>query len=161
MIDAQHAGELQVVAEVGADVTVAVLPGPFRVERRESPVLPTGEKGIGRCTDSNLRSEQAALTPNIVAVRVDAQRQVEIEARSGSPCLVRDRLQLLLGQPLHVEMILLHRLVKIAFLHDAVAQRCGPSRPGRPAAFAYGPETGIVLGVRVRRQEATKRLGAL
>ena len=78
MVDAEHTGVPEVVAYASNKIAISLLPHPFRVRRREHPVLPPGKNGVRRCPGRCLQSETFTLTPHIIAVRVYAHRQVQI-----------------------------------------------------------------------------------
>src|SRR4030042_6904979 len=82
MVDAEDVRVLEVMPQVSDDVAVALLSDFFRVERGEIPVLPAGKNGIRRCPSGRPDSEDVTVLPNIKAVGVDAQGQVEIHLHS-------------------------------------------------------------------------------
>ena len=131
VVDAQHAGVGQVVAQDGAQVAVAVAALALRVDRVETPVLAEAEQRVRRCTDGGAAGEQLRLAPGVERRREDTERQVEVEAAGG----VGGARHLLLGGELGVEMEAVGGAVVGVGIEGTVggaglAHRLGPLLPG-------------------------------
>src|SRR5947199_1752 len=87
------------------DMAVALGTNAFGMERWKSPILTLGEERIRRRPGGDAGGKGLALTPDVVAIRVHAERQIEIKPRSAGAGLGCQGLQLFVGEPLNVEMI--------------------------------------------------------
>src|SRR5262249_58174481 len=79
MIDAEHARILEMMAQTINIVTIALLSKPVGVQRRESPVLTLGEKAVRGRAAADVQSKHLALAPDIVAVAVYAQWEIQVK----------------------------------------------------------------------------------
>src|SRR5689334_19451798 len=89
MVQAQHARVAHLETEDIAQVTIALLAQPLRMQRSKSPILPFAEKRVRRRAHVDAGRKSIAFAPKIVTRRMYAQRQVEIKlnaARTASIC---------------------------------------------------------------------------
>ncbi len=76
VVNAENTRMAKVMAQIGNNISVALLSDSFRVQRREFPVLPLGENGIRRRAGRGIQNEVAAFAPHIISVRVYSHGQV-------------------------------------------------------------------------------------
>jgi hypothetical protein len=156
MIDAKEGRVLELMSEVRDNVPVALLPDRLRMERRKAPILPPGEDDIRRGTPGHAQDKRLSFPPDIVAMRMDPEGKIEIEVYARAPCMLREYSDLLMGYPLDVEMVAPGPLVIISLREDAVTEGPSPRRPGGALPLARGPEAGVVLDLRMGRNEPPK-----
>ena len=78
MINSQLPGKLHMVMQIVADMAITFVAEAFRMLRRESPVLAFGKHHVGRGTNVGTIRIHMLTTPNVVTIRSDAKRQIEI-----------------------------------------------------------------------------------
>ena len=76
-----------------------------RIERRKAPVLAAREEEIGRRAGGNAFREMLAIAPRVVAVRIHAERKIEIEPEPAALRVIGDGAHLLRHPMLNVEVI--------------------------------------------------------
>src|SRR5690348_14526059 len=106
VIDPKQAGILKVVTDVSDCIFVMAQTGSFGMHGRKSPVLTCGEYWIGRGASCSFTNENLPVSPDVVTLRVQSERKVEVQHLSIARRLVRQRTELRLNTPLSVEMIL-------------------------------------------------------
>ena len=153
MIDAEHSRMLEMMAQTLDIVAIALLSKPVGLQRREAPVLTLGEKAVRRRASTNVQSKQLALAPDIVAVAVYSQWEVEVKRRPASSGLFRQRAHLFFGLPLHVEMILLDSFIVVAGSQPAIAMDRRPKLPWRSLALDFSAKRGVILRLRMSLNE--------
>ena len=159
VVDAQQPGMAEVVLEAGAHVAVTGLPGPLGVQRREPPVLAEREEEVGRGADAGIAHEAVLVVPDVEAVGVGADRQVEGEELAAALDPLGQRRQLTLHHPLGVEVEALDLCRALAGRQPAAAavRMAQPLRPGPPVRAVAGghrPEAGVAGGQREGLDEA-------
>ena len=80
VVDSEDSRVLEVMAEAIDPVRIAVLADSLRMQRRERPILAFGKESVRRRSSRGRRSKRIRALPNVEAGRVNAQRQVEVEA---------------------------------------------------------------------------------
>src|SRR5690606_20373937 len=132
VVDTQRSRVPQVVAKRTAQIRVAI--GTLRrgQDGVEAPVLSTAKKRVRWRTDRDAFGEELPESPRIVAVRMNPQRQVQIEAGgpAATPCIGQSG-HLLFGLPRGVEVAVLVRGLEVSFAQFARSQGlrpCGPAR---------------------------------
>jgi hypothetical protein len=161
MVDAQHAGKAHVMAQAFDIVAVALPADCFWLKRRKAPALALDKQTVGGRAAVDAEGEQISLAPDIVAVPVDAEGEVEIE-RGAAIARARGDLSNLLGAlPLNVEMIELGKFVVVLCLKLALAILFRPVKPAFAFALGLGAKLGIVLRYRVGGDETFKRTAPL
>src|SRR5688572_8814717 len=79
VVETDGAGVSEVSGEGITQVLIAVFAQAKRIERRKTPILSEREEWIGRRAGGESARKEIALSPDIVALGVDADRQVEVE----------------------------------------------------------------------------------
>ena len=158
VIHTQQLCVLHVVPQAVYKVPVAAEPGPFRMRRRETPVLPLREKPVGRDAARDAASKQVRVAPDVKPARVDTQGKVEIETRTRSPGLRRHLSHLRISGPLHVEVVEARGLVIIFGPQLAPPLGLGPMGPSRRSSLGRRPKAGIGLELWARRDIANEIL---
>ena len=161
VVDSDHPGQAQEVAQARDRVPITVPPDPLRRQRGEAPVLAPGEERIGRGAGRDPIEERAPLAPHVVTGGVHAEREVEVQAGAAPSRLSRRPLELLRGHPLRVEVIAsgafarlrIHRRQPISF-----GRR--PCTPRPAVALASCPEPRVVLHRGVAPDERLEGLPA-
>src|SRR5207249_533813 len=139
----------ELLAEASDHVGVPPLPSGLGMQRREHPVLSAREENVGRRARAHLANKRFAVAPNVLAGRVQAQGQVEAQARRPPAGLPRNSPELFVRLPLCVEMIAFGFLIVVASLEPPLPQTLGPLRPRSALALANRPKASVVLRHRV------------
>src|SRR5258705_6820267 len=100
VVDAQEAGDGQLMLDDVGKELVSIAPAALRMERRETPVLAAGEKGVGGRAEADAVEEEIAMTPVVEAVRVRTEGEVEIQGLPALCDVSRKRRQLEAHHPL-------------------------------------------------------------
>src|SRR6267142_3984025 len=148
MIEAKHPCLTHLKTEDVAQVAIALLSEAPGMQGSKSPILPLAEKGVRRRAHIRAGRKSIAFTPEVVSGRMNAERKVEIELNVARATIFREGADLLVGEPLSVEVIILRRLRVIAGLQHSVAQALRPLLPRKIGLVANGAELGVVLGLR-------------
>jgi hypothetical protein len=82
VIDPKKARVPELMSEAGDNVAVTLLPNRLRMERRKAPILPLGKDDVRRGTPGYAQDKGLALTPDVVAIRVDPEGKIKIEAHT-------------------------------------------------------------------------------
>src|SRR5438093_3495297 len=104
VIDTQQARVSQVIADECDEILISIQPHGLRMQWRKTPVLTFRKYQVRRRSSRDTANEKLAVMPDIVTFGMQAQRQVEVQhltAAIGSLCQC---LQLLLNDPLGIEM---------------------------------------------------------
>src|SRR5216684_3350053 len=147
---------LKMMAQAADIIAVTILLYSFGMKRWKTPVLTFGEKIIGWRAATCFDYKNGALAPDIVAVAVDAERKVEIESYSAGLGLLAQTLQLLVGLPLHIEMVLLDIFIIFTRAQHTIATRRRPIAPGFILALDFGAKGRIVFNRGMVFDEALK-----
>src|SRR5258706_4243222 len=106
VIDAQHAGALQMMTQAVDVIAIALGADRIGFERWKAPVLAFDKQPVGRRAAIDVESEQILIAPNVEAVAIDAEGKVEIERRRFSARMVAQSGGLLRAEPLDIEMVI-------------------------------------------------------
>ncbi|OPZ05521.1 MAG: hypothetical protein BWZ08_02470 [candidate division BRC1 bacterium ADurb.BinA292] len=156
MIDAEHPGLAHQLAQRLNHVAILRLADAPGMQRGEAPVLPARKKLVRRRAAAHPVGELLAVAPHIVAVGVDAERQIEVEAGPPPAHPLGQRVDLFLGDELDVKMILARLGVVIGGGQQPVAATAGPAMP-RARFFDRRAERRIVRSRRVAFQKLLER----
>lgn len=107
MIDSQQFCVAKMIADVGNRISITIRSHGFGMHRIERPVLSSCEDRVRRRTAADALHKELGITPRIEAVRMKAQRQIEIEQTSRGLAVIRKFAELSLNEPLSVEIVLL------------------------------------------------------
>src|SRR5690554_3076314 len=99
--------------QAGDPVAVRLFAQPVRMKWRKSPVLSLGEDRIGRRASRGLEHEGFPFSPYVVTAAVDTQRKIDVPVHLPPAGPVGQRLQLLIGLPLHVTVVSPNLLVDV------------------------------------------------
>ena len=160
VVQPNHVGVPEQVPDRGDEVPVPLLPDPLGVRWRESPVLPPREEQVGRSPGRGAQDERVPFAPHVEAVRVHPQRGVEVQAAAGPAGPAGQPFDLLVRQPLRVEVVAPDVLVATVHGEPAVPLSLGPLGPGTLVASACRPKPGVVGRLRVRPQEGPEGVPA-
>src|SRR5918992_449157 len=110
-------------------VTITLRSESLGMKRRKSPILSPGEKSIRRRAAAGRQRERVAFAPDIVAVAVHSQREIQVERGTAMSRFLAKAAHLFISEPLDIEMILPGFLLVIAGLQHAIAGGLGPMLP--------------------------------
>ncbi len=104
MVHAEHAREGRLVRDGRRQVPVTLSPRGLGKHRRKSPVLSAREAFVGRGAYRHPIGEQRLSRPRVVAVGVDAHRQVQPQAEAFVIQALPEIAELAAGQSLRHEV---------------------------------------------------------
>ena len=102
-------------------VAVFLAPHRFGIKRWKAPVLAFDEQAVGRSAAAGIQGKELALAPDIEAVAIHAEGEVEIKRRAGFLCLIAQAARLLVALPLNIKMVVIGAFVVVVGSQDAVA----------------------------------------
>src|ERR1051325_6093899 len=114
------------------------------MQREESPVLPQPEEGVRRGSGRTSPHEDPPMAPDVVPLGMHPQREVEVQPDAALPGGSGRTLQLLRGQPLHVQVVAVGALLTALPRQAPLALRSRPGAPGNPMSPGGRPEPGVV-----------------
>ena len=94
--------------------------------------------------------------PDIITLGMQTERQVQVQHLPPVICPRRHRLQLLLDDPLNIEMVVLCLFIVIARRYISIAKARRPGAPTRSPAIGDGAETRVVFDPLVLAKKISK-----
>src|SRR5262249_46233702 len=148
----------QMISDERNDVLISIQTHRLRIHRRKPPVLTSSKYTVGRRSAGDAFHEKISVSPRVITFGVKAEGKIQIEKLAAGLCALRKHLDLLLNNPLRVEVIVFCGLVVISSLDCAVAK---PRRPGAPSSVLpvhHGAESRVVFHAFVFANEFSERL---
>ena len=108
MVDAKHGGAKHVMPDIISDITVALHPDIFRVERRKAPILPGSKDRVRRRSGADIFYEDITVTPYVITIGVHTERQIEIQAYAFPPGIFHNFPYLAVRLPLRIQVVVLY-----------------------------------------------------
>src|SRR5262245_59259191 len=147
MIDPEHSGKLQVIPNVRDRVVIMTQPHSFGMHWRETPVLTRRKNQVRWRASRGTERELIAVAPNVIAVGMKAERQVEIQEFAGAPCAVGHGLKLFVNLELRVEVVSRHALVILGGF-NFILKLLRPFGPTVAEFFGYRTKPGVQIEFR-------------
>ena len=156
VVDAEQAGDVEVVLERLAHLTVAVGPRRLGEQRGEAPLLAAGEEVVRWCTHRHAWCVLLLVAPHVVAERMGAERQVERQHLASTLEALRHARQLLMRKPLEEGLESGLLLGDVTGPQHTVAHVRRPAPPVPSHEGADGHEASVVQHLRPPLEEAAE-----
>ena len=156
VIEAEHAGDAEVVADDVDPVAIVVFAEPLGMEGGEAPILTAGEHGVGRGAAAGVEGVELGVEPDVEAFGVHAKREIKVEADPLGAGGVGGSGNLFVGEPLGVGEVARVRGGEVAGAKVTLAKALGPVRPGLAPVFGGRAKTGVAFDDRVRLEEGVE-----